>query len=530
MRVVRACGIYAALITLFAAILVVMLVRVGDGPSTELLAMSAIFALLIALIFGVIAVMLFSGSGRRRDRDRYERAHQALRDEIDVQKRSEARLLRAAYHDNLTGLPNRTFLREHIATQLQDRTRCFGLFLLDLDRFRVINASLDHAVGDTLLHVIAQRIKDVLPGDAVIGRASGDEFIACLSFENCTQSAERIANAMISTIRMPLTLDEREIAISVSVGVVLSAARYDDAEAMLRDADTAMYAAKTSGRDRFEIFDENMHEKAVMRLSLESQLRRGLNNDEFVPYYQPIVELKSGRVHALEALARWKHADYVSATADEFIPVAEGCGLIAAIDTTIFDQACDDALRLGDEFSEVIINVNISAARLRQNDVVRSIGDALRRTNIAGSRITLELTESSILDCSEAGLDVMTQLRELGTSLAIDDFGTGYSSLSYVHRLPISCLKIDRSFVTSLTTNPHSAAIVQTIVAMAKTLGFSVTAEGIETSEQFAMLETIGVDYGQGFYFSRPLPFEAVAPYVRARNRMCEIEQCGGKV
>ncbi|HZT13795.1 MAG TPA: GGDEF domain-containing phosphodiesterase, partial [Candidatus Baltobacteraceae bacterium] len=302
-----------------------------------------------------------------------------------------------------------------------------------------------------------------------------------------------------------------------SVGVVLSGPRYEHPEELLRDADIAMYRAKEAGRGRFVVFDEDMHERALQRMLVESALRSAIHHSEFCVRYQPIVNVATGEVCAVEALCRWSRPEHGEVGPVEFIPIAEQTGAIAEIDSFVLRQACSDARALTRRFPHVPVSVNVSATRLTHGDFVPGISRALFESSLDARCIKLEITETAIMGRPEEAVQTLARLREIGVAVEIDDFGAGYSSLSYIQRLPISGLKIDRSFVKPMVADPQSAAIVRAIVGLAKTLGLRVTAEGVETPQQLQMLAEMGVDFAQGFYFSPAVAFDALESLIAAR-------------
>ena len=437
--------------------------------------------------------------------------------DITQSKGVEARLLHDATHDALTGLPNRLLfmksLRNVIEQAQQHQDYIFALLFLDIDRFKLVNDSLGHAIGDQLLVAIATRIKACLRPEDVMARLGGDEFTILLknvkNINNATQVAERIQQELL----LPFNLSGHEVFSSVSIGIALSHARYKQPEDLLRDADTTMYRAKALGKARSEVFDPSMHNQAMARLQLEIDLRRALERQELQVYYQPIVSLKSGVITGFEALARWRHPTRGFVSPAEFIPIAEETGLILPLGWWVLRQSCHQ-MRIWQEqlqlHSPLTICVNISGKQFTQPHLVEKIEQILQETGLDARSLKLEITESLLLDNAEAAVTILNQLKALGIQLAIDDFGTGYSSLSYLHRLPIDTLKIDRSFVHNVDCDPEKIEIIRTIVALAWNLGMSVVAEGVETKKQMYQLQAFRCDYGQGYFFSRPVDAEAV--------------------
>jgi diguanylate cyclase (GGDEF)-like protein len=429
-------------------------------------------------------------------------------------------LERIAYTDPLTGLPNRAATIAHvdrmIAVHRSSTNRSFALMFVDLDRFAIVNDSLGHAVGDSVLVMVAQRICEHLPADAFFGRLGGDEFVVCAEGDE-VRFAE-LALAIVNNVNRPIAVDGHDIVLSGSIGIVESAPSYAKADAMLRDADIAMYAAKSSGRAQFAVFNEAMHRKALHRLALEEKLRRAIRNRDFRAHYQPIVEVATGKTISVESLARWEGPDGVGVSTEEFIVAAEQTGLIATIDGIMFARACADAATLQKIAPEITFDINVSATMLARGELVEQFESMLAHFGLSASQFKLELTETAFMEHPQSGLRLLERARALGAEVLIDDFGMGYSSLSYVQRLPISGLKIDRSFVEPMTHERRSVEIVRAIVALARALGVHVTAEGVETAEQLEILRELGVQYAQGFYFSKALCFDDLVAYLQAQR------------
>jgi Amt family ammonium transporter len=426
-------------------------------------------------------------------------------------------LQETASRDPLTGLRNRSYLMARLDDQLRaperERQTAFTVLFVDLDRFAVVNDSLGHAVGDQLLCAIAERMSSIVPDGAVLGRIGGDEFVAYLPLA-AQAGAELAADRIIRALSKPFEVEERDIYISASIGIVTSTPRYASAIEMLRDADTAMYAAKNSGRSRFAVFDERMRERAIARHSMETALRRAVENRRVFAKYQPIVDLRTGRVASMEALARWIDDNGASVSPSIFIPLAEQSGTVDAIDSQVLQQACRDAVRLQARLPGLSVSVNASATRLHRGDIVAKTKATLEDSGLDPKLLKIELTETAIMERADEALTVLEQLRALGPQVVIDDFGTGHSSLSYAQKLPVAGMKIDRSFIEPMMHDRQSLAIVRAIVALAKTLGLYVVAEGVEREEQVEKLRSIGVDYGQGFYFSPAIDAPEMAAFI----------------
>jgi diguanylate cyclase (GGDEF)-like protein/PAS domain S-box-containing protein len=432
--------------------------------------------------------------------------------DITDRKRAEERLLHDAFHDALTGLPNRALFMDHlglaIARSKRNADQKFAVLYLDLDRFKIINDSLGHMIGDQLLVGIAHRLEQCLrPGDT-IARLGGDEFTVLI--EDITDDADTIyvAERIQSELSVPFNLSGREVFTTVSIGIAPGSSNYERAEDILRDADTAMYRAKTMGKARHEIFDKAMHARAMNLLQLETDLRRAVEREEFFVQYQPIVSLETSHLRGFEALVRWKHPSRGLISPIDFIPVAEETGLIVQIGEWVLRESCQQMQRWHTVFPTdppMFISVNLSGKQFTQPDLISEVATILDETGLNPRNLKLEITESVVMENIETATEMLKQLRSLGVKLSIDDFGTGYSSLSYLHRFPIDTLKIDRSFVTQMSDNNENMEIVRTVVMLAQNLGMDVVAEGVETTEQLSLLQRLGCEFGQGYFFSKPV-------------------------
>lgn len=444
--------------------------------------------------------------------------------DITDRKRAEERLLHEAFHDGLTGLPNRALFMDHLKLSVERGKRrddrLFAVLFLDLDRFKIINDSLGHMVGDQLLVGIARRLEICLrPGDTV-ARLGGDEFTVLL--EDLTSVAEviEVAERLQKALALPFNLNGHEVFSTVSIGIALSSTGYDRPEEVLRDADTAMYRAKMLGKARHEVFDKTMHAYAMNLLQMESDLRRAIERKEFVLHYQPIVALESGSITGFEALIRWEHPDRGFVPPDQFISIAEETGLIIPIGHWVLEEACRQIQEWQEEFPQyppLQISVNISSKQFINSKLIDQIRQVMQETRVDPHSLKLEMTESMVMENFDTAIEMLLQLRELGIELSIDDFGTGYSSLSYLHRFPISTLKIDRSFVSSMNDHNENAEIVRTIVMLARSLKMNVVAEGVETKDQLTQLALLECEYGQGYYFSKPLDVSAASHLLAER-------------
>jgi diguanylate cyclase (GGDEF)-like protein len=417
----------------------------------------------------------------------------------------------AAFHDSLTGLPNRAMftelLKAEIETSKRNRDHLFAVLFLDLDRFKNINDSLGHTYGDLLLVAFAERLERTLRPVDTLARFGGDEFAILISGIVDTTDAVRVSERIHAELSQPFDLDRNSAFATASIGIALSSSGYDRPEDILRDADIAMYRAKENGKARYEMFDQGMHARAVSRLQLESDLRQAVEQKEFSVYYQPIMALETGRLAGFEALVRWNHPRRGIVGPADFVPVAEETGLIVPIGEWVLEEACKKVKEWQTSspgHRGLSLSVNLSARQVAQPDLVERIQLALDHSKLHPHFLKLELTESVVMENAETAAQMLKRLRTLGVQLSIDDFGTGYSSLSYLHRFPVNYLKIDRSFVMRMTTEDDNA-IVKTISTLAHNLGMEVIAEGIETDEQYRELKALGCEYGQGYLFSRPV-------------------------
>ncbi|BAY37776.1 hypothetical protein NIES2111_21170 [Nostoc sp. NIES-2111] len=423
-----------------------------------------------------------------------------------------------ALHDGLTGLPNRHFFMERLELAIQRANRIdnyhFAVLFLDLDRFKVINDSLGHLAGDQLLIAIAQKLQASLRTIDLAARLGGDEFVILLEEIKDIQEAVRITERIFAELQIPLVIEEREVYTNASVGIVLGTKDYVQASHLLRDADIAMYRAKNNGKARYEIFDTQMHTQAVNRLHLENDLRRAIKCQELILHYQPIILLETGNIVGFEALIRWQHPTQGLKFPKEMITVAEEIGIITSLDYWAMRTACQQLAAWQIAFpslSTMRVSVNLSAQDLRRSDLLEEIDQVLAQTQLDGHCLTLEITESMLIEDIEFTISLLAQMKERGIHISIDDFGTGYSSLNYLHRLPVDNLKIDRSFVNQIQPSTKNHQIVEIIVALSNHLGLDVIAEGIETQQQLELLQHLGCKFGQGYLFSKPLSSEAAA-------------------
>jgi diguanylate cyclase (GGDEF)-like protein/PAS domain S-box-containing protein len=434
-------------------------------------------------------------------------------EDLTHRKRLERELLRNAFYDPVTELPNRGLLNHRLDLALdaarRDRHR-FAVLAIELDRIQLVHDSLGRAAGDELLVGAAARLKECAPPDAMVAHLGGDQFAILLDGVSGVGDATRVATCVHQMLAQPLRAAGRDVFSGASVGIVLSGAGYAHAEEVLRDASIAMIRARAAAHGQYHVFDPAMHAEAMARLQLETDLRRALERGELRVFYQPIVHLQTGRITGFEALARWQHPQRGLVMPDDFIPMAEETGLILPIGLWVLEEACRTLRRWqdGPGGAGLKMAVNLSARQFSQPDLVRRIRAILARTQITPGTLELEITESVILQHSLPVMDTLRRIKALGVQLHVDDFGTGYSSLSYLHRLPLDALKIDRSFVSG--ADAGSLQIVRTIVAMAQALGVAVVSEGIETAELLDELRSLHCEYGQGFFFSRPVAAEEI--------------------
>jgi diguanylate cyclase (GGDEF)-like protein/PAS domain S-box-containing protein len=436
--------------------------------------------------------------------------------DITDSKGAEQQLLHNAFHDVLTGLPNRALFMDRLKRSL-NRAKyrpdyLFAALFLDLDRFKVINDSLGHQVGDELLVGIARRLEKCMrPGD-MIARLGGDEFAVIIDNLKTADDAIQAADRLHQEMTVPYLLSGREVYASASIGVALSQSHHENAQDFLRAADTAMYHAKSRGRGCVELFDTEMHARALGQLQIETDLRRALQRQEFRIFYQPIVSTESRQVRGFEALVRWEHPEQGLLSPIRFMQVAEETGLVVPLDQWVLRDSCRQLREWQQEFPMnplLSVSVNLSGKQFAHPDLCDKVRAILDETGIIPLSVKLEITESSLVENPDAAAQILRQLKELGVRISLDDFGTGYSSLSYLHRFPIDVLKIDRSFVNRMSVSKNSE-IVRTIITLAINLGMEVIAEGVETEEQVAQLASMHCDYVQGYLFSPPMQSSAV--------------------
>lgn len=445
--------------------------------------------------------------------------------DITERKRAEERLLHDAFHDSLTGLPNRALFVDRLEQACRRVKRYkeyqFAVLHMDVDQFKNINESLGHEIGDRLLITMAEKIQSLIRPVDTLARFSADEFVLLLdSIEDIgdvTGTIEKIQGEL----SRPIPLKDQEVFASVSIGIAMSSPGYERSETYLRDAHSAMHKAKSQGRGRYATFDPETHRKATARLKLENDLRRAVERGEFEVYYQPIVDLAIDRTTSLEALIRWRHPQRGILLPRDFIGIAEDSGLIVPMDRFVFRKACADLKEWKAAFADLDlrISVNLSSVQIAREDFVRFVSDMLDESDIDPDRLCFELTESMIIENVNQARSTLFQLQELGVHLHIDDFGTGYSSLSYLNHFPIDLLKIDRSFIGQMMTNRDQAKIVQSIISLAHSLDMHALAEGVENENLLPQLKELKCNYAQGFYFSKPVDSKQVTGFLHPNNR-----------
>jgi diguanylate cyclase (GGDEF)-like protein/PAS domain S-box-containing protein len=449
----------------------------------------------------------------------------------DITERREMELLltHQALHDDLTGLPNRVLFVERLDAAVSNAHAlgsAVAVLFIDLDRFKIINDSLGHETGDEVLLALAERLTGVKRPHDLVARFGGDEFVVMCPQIHDEDEALDVAAQLQEAIRRPISLRGSDLVVTVSAGVALSTVSGADSTSLLRDADAAMYRAKRDGRDRATLFADAMRAESVARLETENELRRAIADDQLRLFYQPIVNLRTGALTALEALIRWQHPNRGLLSPEEFIPIAEDTGLIVPIGEWALEQACHQLRHWQQDYphqANLRVAVNLSALQLTQSDITEQVGKILQRTGVSPASIELEITESVLMLDANESTTMLRSLRELGVRVCVDDFGTGYSSLSYLKRFPVDTVKIDQSFIGGLGYDTHDSAIVHAILALAETLGLSTIAEGIETVEQLRVLRKLGCPEGQGHYFSESLPAAELIPLLASASTAVQV-------
>jgi len=431
--------------------------------------------------------------------------------DITAAKEAEARLVHQALHDPLTGLPNRRLITDRLVHALANSSRRYSLvavLFLDLDQFKVINDSLGHDAGDELIAAVAERLRGVLREGDTAGRFGGDEFVLVCEDQVAEDGAIGLADRVATVLTRPFVVRDREVTLTVSIGISLGAGAEVTAEDLLRDADAAMYRAKDGGRARYEVFDQAMRRRVTERLETEAALRRALERDEFRVYYQPQINVVTGELVGFEALLRWEHPERGVVLPGEFMPVAESTGLIVGIGAWVLEEACREAAAWSTTHPGVALAVNISARQLADPRLVDTVARVLARTSLDPRTLCLEITESALITGPEMGADTLDALRKSGVQVGIDDFGTGYASLSYLTDFRPDSLKVDKTFVARLESHSESRSIVGAVIRLAHDLGLTAIAEGVETVEQLAIIRNMGCDQVQGHLFAPAQPPE----------------------
>ena len=433
--------------------------------------------------------------------------------DITELKEAERQIYHQAFHDTLTGLPNRALFMEHLNMAVKRAKRrddyCFAVLYLDIDRFKLVNDSLGHSVGDRLISAFANRIQESLRDIDTLGRFGGDEFVILLEDIENSEYASGVADRLQQELKRPFMIEGKEVFAPASFGVVLNTRDYDEAEDIIRDADAAMYHAKENGKAQYKIFDKKLHKKALHLLERETDLRKAIQRNEFENHYQPIVDLQTSCLVGFEALIRWNHPQLGLIYPGSFISIAEETGLIVPITQLIAQRACGDLCRWQDQLQDdlkLTMNINLSSKHFLSPTLLEDIKEILDKSGMPPEQLKLEITETALMEDADETIRLVHRLKDLGLKLVIDDFGTGYSSLSYLQRLPIDTLKVDRSFVSRIQSEPDgNRNIVEAIISLAHRLEMIVVAEGVETEEQLAILLEMKCQFGQGFLFSKPL-------------------------
>jgi diguanylate cyclase (GGDEF)-like protein/PAS domain S-box-containing protein len=461
-------------------------------------------------------------------------AYEGTNEDVTDRKVAEERVQYLAYYDALTGLPNRTLLKDRLTKALADARRQkykIALLFLDLDRFKDINDSLGHAVGDLFLQEVAERLKRFAREQDTVSRLAGDEFLIMLTHINDISDAAVAAERLMDAMTTGFVVQGHALNVSCSIGISMFPEQGADCETLIKNADAAMYGAKESGRNNFRFFAEHMNARAAERLILENSLRQALGKNELFLVYQPQMDIATGMITGLEALLRWQHPELGLVPPDRFIRIAENSGLIAPIGEWVLRTACRQARTWQDDgVPAVSVAVNVSAVQFRQEGFCQLIRKVLDETGLAPQYLELELTESLLLANADVTFSVLQELKDMGVTLAIDDFGTGYSSFNYLRQFRVSKLKIDRSFIRDIAVNPDDAAITTAIISMAKSLNLRVIAEGVENEAQMSFLRAHQCDEIQGYYFCKPLAVDKVADKLRGADPVAKaLTHASGK-
>ena len=506
---------------LFIAVLLSMLLAVALMTYAALSGLQSFEPLPLGLgrMFNVSSILLVCAAAVWLLASDLRKTLLRLRREIRRVQQSEANFAHLAQHDALTNLPNRVLIRDRMEQAIAQARRYqkrVALLFLDLDNFKTINDSLGHGTGDELLKAVAQRLQASVRDMDSVSRLGGDEFLIVVADVDSLAAVSAVARQVQEKLAHPFVLKGMQVVSTLSIGIALYPEDGEDFDTLLKHADVAMYQAKSSGRNAFCFFDAQLNDASHERLTLELDLRQALRRNELLLHYQPIVELASGRLLAVEALIRWRHPLQGMIGPERFIPLAEQSGLIVEIGEWVLQEACRQAmLWQAAGLMPFVVSVNLSAVQFRRGDMEALVRKVLGSTGLPAERLELELTESILLQDSQAFIDLLSRLKALGVGLSIDDFGTGYSSLAYLQRFQVNKLKIDQSFVRNLQGNPQDQAIVTAIIQMAKSLQLLTTAEGIEDETTRALLAGLGCDQGQGYLFAEPLTAQALAAFAQ---------------
>ncbi len=475
-------------------------------------------------------IIWISESARRVDDEQGEPLYfEGSIEDVTLRKKAEAQLKRQAFHDPLTMLPNRALFHDHLRMAMERGKRGntrFAILYLDLDRFKVINDSLGHDVGDELLKAVAGVLKSCARSMDTVARFGGDEFAILLEDLEAPRDATRIAKRILSGIRQPFSLRGNEVFTSASIGIVLHTQEYERPEQLLRDADTAMYRAKEQGKSRFKVFNQKMHDNVLRLMEMENDLRRALEHGELTVAYQPIVHLPTRRIAGFEALVRWRHPERGLVNPVDFVPLAEDTGLIYPVDYQVMEQACAQVQQWQKRFSNnghppLTLNVNISGKHFGRPQLLRHMGELIAESGVDPACLNIELTESALVDYPAMAEELLSQLKACGVNICIDDFGTGYSSLSYLQKFPIDVVKVDQTFVSQVQNDRDSRAIVSTIFSLGSSMDLKVVAEGVETQGQLDFLEQSGCHYVQGYLFYKPMFADEVEAMLESNSQTC---------
>ena len=459
--------------------------------------------------------------------------NQELKQEIAQRHQLEQKLRHHALHDSLTGLPNRILLMQRIEKCLdeviENNDVQFAILFIDLDRFKIINDSLGHIAGDKLLVACANRLQACTTTDAIVARLGGDEFTILLEQIDDLNDAVEVAQEILRQFATPFKLSDRTLSITVSIGIALGSAAYTQETDLLRDADIAMYRAKELGKARYEVFTKQMYLKMMRRLEIENELREAISNQELVLHYQPIISLEEQKLKGFEALVRWQHPQRGMISPGEFVPLAEETGLVVALGKWVMHEACSQLRKWQESYptaQELTMSINVAGEQLNDPNFLATVDQIIQATQVKSNCLKLEITESMLIKDTKQIMRLLEQVKARQIELSIDDFGTGYSSLSYLPQFPVDNLKIDRSFVIAMNLEQQNLEIVKTIITLAQVLGLRIIAEGIETDEQSCTLKSLGVEFGQGYLFSKPLTStEAELLIARQRDlRFCPNE------